>query len=88
MDQHQHSSSRINIKKAFIIVYNCFHVYNFCAATMSCRVKAAFQKKEDRRGAGNCSFNLRGYISEKEWGYLPVSAEMRRALVCVSPLGY
>lgn len=55
---------------------------------MSCRVKAAFQKKEDRRGAGNCSFNLRGYISEKEWGYLPVSAEMRRALVCVSPLGY
>lgn len=51
---------------------------------MSCRVMPTFKKKGGGRGAGDYSFNFGRYVSEEEWGYLPVSAGMRRARVCFS----
>lgn len=83
MYQQQHSSIRINIKKAFIIVSMCK-----ISVLQLCNVMSAFQKKENGGGTGNYSFNLWGYISEEEWGYLPISAGMRRSLVCVFPSDY
>lgn len=85
MNQQQHSSVTINVKKAFIIVSICIiSMLQLCHVELS----QHFKKRKMGEEQGIRALTCGGYISEEEWGYLPVSAEMKRALVCVSPSGY
>lgn len=71
------SSYQDNIKKGYIIISTW---ENICAAATSCRVMPALQKRRWERSRELTALTWE-HISEGERGYLPVPAEIRKAIL-------